>query len=108
MKSFPASIQTCVLGDFPKPASNSQGQFTLGYKVSENSTQFETIYSEIGAFPGGGNGNPLQSSRAWEIPWTEEPAGLSPWGFKESDSAGQLSMSTQRESQISQEKCSVP
>jgi len=22
---------------------------------------------------------------AWRIPWTEEPAGYSPWGFKESD-----------------------
>ena len=22
---------------------------------------------------------------AWEIPWTEEPAGYSPWGCKESD-----------------------
>ena len=106
MKSFPDSIQKCVLGDFPKPASSSQGQFTLGNKVSENSTQFETIYSEIAAFPRGGNRNPLQSSCAWEIPWTEEPAGLSPWGFKESDMAEQLSTSTQ--SQISQEKCLVP
>ena len=55
MKSFPDSIPTGVLGDFPKPASNSQEQFSLGNKVSKNSTQFETIiYSEIGAFPGGG------------------------------------------------------
>ena len=22
---------------------------------------------------------------AWEIPWTEEPGGLSPWGHRESD-----------------------
>ena len=22
---------------------------------------------------------------AWKIPWTEEPVGYSPWGFKESD-----------------------
>ena len=22
---------------------------------------------------------------AWEIPWSEEPGGLSPWGLKESD-----------------------
>ena len=22
---------------------------------------------------------------AWEIPWTEEPGGYSPWGHKESD-----------------------
>ena len=25
------------------------------------------------------------STLAWRIPWTEEPAGYSPWGFKESD-----------------------
>ena len=23
----------------------------------------------------------------WEIPWTEEPGGLHPWGHKESDTA---------------------
>ena len=22
---------------------------------------------------------------AWEIPWSEEPGGLHPWGWKESD-----------------------
>ena len=31
-----------------------------------------------------GNGNPLQYL-VWEIPWTEEPGGPSPWGCKESD-----------------------
>ena len=25
---------------------------------------------------------------AWRIPWTEEPAGCSPWGCKESDTTG--------------------
>ena len=24
---------------------------------------------------------------AWKIPWTEEPGGYSPWGYKESDAA---------------------
>ena len=28
-----------------------------------------------GRFPGEGNGNPLQIL-AWEIPWTEEPGGV--------------------------------
>ena len=28
---------------------------------------------------------------AWGIPWTEEPAGYSPWGRKESDTTEQLS-----------------
>ena len=30
---------------------------------------------------------------AWEIPWTEEPGGLhSPWGCKELDMTGRLSL----------------
>ena len=27
---------------------------------------------------------------AWEIPWTEEPGGLQPWGHKETDTTQQL------------------
>ena len=27
---------------------------------------------------------------AWEIPWTEEPAGYSPWGCKELDTTERL------------------
>ena len=27
---------------------------------------------------------------AWRIPWTEEPGGNSPWGWKESDTTEQL------------------
>ena len=30
---------------------------------------------------------------AWRIPWTEEPAGYSPWGHRESDMAEQLTLS---------------
>ena len=30
----------------------------------------------LGRSPGEGNGNLLQYSCAWEIPWTEEPGGL--------------------------------
>ena len=29
---------------------------------------------------------------AWRIPWTEEPAGYSPWGQKELDTTEQLSL----------------
>ena len=32
------------------------------------------LISELGRFPGGGHGNPLQYS--WRIPRTEEPGGL--------------------------------
>ena len=32
---------------------------------------------------------------AWEIPWTEEPAGYSPWGCTESDTTEQLTLSQQ-------------
>ena len=34
--------------------------------------------------PGEGNGNPRQCVLAWEIPWTEEPAGLQPMGSQKS------------------------
>ena len=47
---------------------------------------------DMGLIPGSGrssgeeNGKPLHSSiLAWEIPWTEELEGYSPWGYKESD-----------------------
>ena len=30
---------------------------------------------------------------AWRIPWTEEPAGYSPWGLKESDTTERLTLS---------------
>ena len=29
----------------------------------------------------------FSSTLAWRIPWTEEPAGYSPWGGEESDTA---------------------
>ena len=29
---------------------------------------------------------------AWKIPWTEEPAGYSPWSYKESDIAEWLTL----------------
>ena len=29
---------------------------------------------------------------AWRIPWTEEPAGYSPWGLKESDTTERLTL----------------
>ena len=31
---------------------------------------------------------------AWKIPWTEEPAGYSPWGNKELDTSKLLTLST--------------
>ena len=31
-------------------------------------------------------------SLAWEIPWTEEPGRLYPWGCKESDTTEQLAL----------------
>ena len=31
---------------------------------------------------------------AWEIPWTEEPGGYSPWGCRESDTTESLSAHT--------------
>ena len=43
--------------------------------------------------PGGGNAT-HSSILAWEIPWTEEPGGYSPWGYKESDKTEPLSTHT--------------
>ena len=36
------------------------------------------LIPQLGRFPRGGNGNPLQHSRilAWKIPWTQKPGGL--------------------------------
>jgi len=34
------------------------------------------------------------STLAWKIPWTEEPAGYSPWGRKESDTTEPLHFNT--------------
>ena len=44
----------------------------------------------LGRPPWEGNGKPLQSL-AWEIPWTEESVGYSPWGHKDSDRTERLS-----------------
>ena len=49
--------------------------------------------------PGGGHGSPLQFSyldnphgqRTEEMPWTEDSAGYSPWGRKESDMTEKIS-----------------
>ena len=50
----------------------------------------------IGKIPRGGNGNQLQYSYL-ENPWTEEPGDHGPWGHKELDTTGQLSMHACRE-----------
>ena len=39
------------------------------------------LISELGTSPGGGNGT-HSSILAWEIPQTEEPGELQPWGGK--------------------------
>ena len=40
----------------------------------------------LGRSPEEGNGNSI----AWKVPWTEEPAGYSIWGHKESDTTERL------------------
>ena len=37
------------------------------------------LIPESGRSPGEGNGNHF-TILAWEMPWTEEPGGLGPWG----------------------------
>ena len=39
------------------------------------------LITVLGRYPGEGNGNPLQFF-VWEIPWTEEPGELHPWGCR--------------------------
>ena len=41
---------------------------------------------------------------AWEIPWTEEPGGFSPWGCKELDMTEQLSANTHTHTHTRSEK----
>ena len=43
-----------------------------------------------GRSPGEGNGNPLQYSCLWEIPWTEEPGGLHSMGSQSVQRAGEF------------------
>ena len=50
-----------------------------------------------------GQEDPLEKEMAnrynilvWEIPWTEEPGGYSPWGCKESDTTERLNSSSSR------------
>ena len=35
---------------------------------------------------------PHSSTLAWRIPWTENPGGYSPWGFKESHTTERLAL----------------
>ena len=50
--------------------------------ISGNFCTISSIYAEVE------EGMATHSSiLAWRIPWTEEPAGYSPWGHKESDTS---------------------
>ena len=40
------------------------------------------LIPESGSSPREGNGNPHSSILAWEIPWTKDLVGYSPWGRK--------------------------
>ena len=54
--------------------------------VQETACNVEDLGSipRSGRSPGEGNGNPLKYS-SWEVQWTEEPGGYSPWDRKELD-----------------------
>ena len=50
--------------------------------MSGNFCTISSIYAEVE------EGMATHSSiLTWSIPWTEEPAGYSPWGHKESDTS---------------------
>jgi len=67
----------CLSLDFP---GGSDGKAFV-YNVGDPSSS-----PGLGRSPEEGNGNPI----AWKIPWTEEPAGYSLWGHKESDTTERL------------------
>ena len=46
----------------------------------------------LGRSPGGGHGNPLQSSCLENLHGHRSPEGYHPWGLKESDTAERLSI----------------
>ena len=47
-------------------------------KLSQGIQSERDVYGEKGMAP-------YSSILAWQIPWTEEPGGYSPWGHKEWD-----------------------
>ena len=47
---------------------------------------------DLGLIPGGGNGNPLQYSRLENPHGQRSLVGHSPWGCKESNTTGQLTL----------------
>ena len=76
------------------PSMGSQSRTRLTWLSSSSSSMGAFPSSSVGkesvcyagdlGSPGEGNGNPLQYS-CLENSWTEDPAGFSPWGHKESD-----------------------
>ena len=48
------------------------------------------------------------STLAWEIPWTEEPGGLSPGDRKESDTTERLTLSCQLAQDLGSERFYSP
>ena len=68
--------------------------FPGGSEVKESASNAGDLGSipGLGRSSGEGNGYPLQYS-CLENPWTEEPAGYSPWDNKELDTTEQLTLS---------------
>ena len=60
--------------------------FPGGLAVNNLPAKQETWVQSLGQEDALEEGMTIHSSiLAWEIPWTEEPGGLSPWGHRESD-----------------------
>ena len=75
MSITPVKIE---MGNFPG------GTVVKNLPTSAGDARHVGSIPELGRSPGVGNGN-HSSILAWEIPWTQEPEGYSPWGCKESD-----------------------
>ena len=64
-------IATSTIPDFPGGSDGKVSAYNAGDPGS---------VPRLGRSPGEGNGNPLQYSCAWKIPWTEEPGRLQSMG----------------------------
>ena len=81
--AFSAVLDTSISAAMSNPTRASQVALVVkNSSATSGGIRDAGSIPESGRSPGGGNGNLLQYL-LWEILWTEEPGGYSPWGRKE-------------------------
>ena len=80
----------CNHGTFVKTKNSALVIHCLGFSGGSDCKESACNPGELGSIPESGippeKGMATHSSiLAWEIPWTEEPGGYSPWGHKKLD-----------------------